>query len=346
LHQPLALFQKEDQTMCVTITRLATIVLAVPLLIPVAPGQPPAKAKLLIAFASYKGPGLAPRVFFYEHDGIGNGRIVGSIDDATLKRHWRPSVSADGNMCAFVGARPNEDGRVFLWDRAAKRLVEPPGVADRPNAFPFGPINSTISADGKWLAFSARNRPVTSNRCQVFRYDIARKRLADTAGPRDLAIDAEAPGLSGDGRLIAFVTDRAGGAGMSDIALYDSVDNADVTPPNLNSAHKEATPTLSADGRLLAFVSDRPGGAGKQDIYLYDRTAKSLVSLPGLNEPGDESSAALSTGGRFLAFVSDRSNGEGAGDILLYDRTLGRLLLTPGLNSRAYDFDPCVVELP
>lgn len=311
--------------------------------VPAGVAQPPApgKAKLLIAFASFKERKLHPKVYFYEHDGASAGQIVGSIDAVNQRSDYRPSLSADGNLCAFAGEKENETGRVYVWDRAAKKLLDPPKVNDNPN----GQHGAALSADGKWLAFAAWNRPGASARWQVLRYDYAKQQVADSPGLNDPAADAQAPALSGDGRFVAFATNRRGGIGLTDVALYDATAKADVPLPGLNSPQSDTTPSLSADGKLIAFASNRPGGAGGYDVYLYDRGAKGFVPLPGLNGVGHEQTPALSGDGRYVVFVAERTRGEGERDVYLYDRAAGKLLPTPGLNSAAEDFDPCVVEL-
>src|SRR5205823_13940934 len=96
------------------------------------------------------------------------------------------------------------------------------------------------------------------------------------------------PALSGDGRLIAFSSDRAGGAGGRDIYVYDRVDKKFLPLAGLNSEGPEQSPSLSADGRYVAFVSERLGGAGERDVYLYDRVAQKLLPTPGLNSKQDD----------------------------------------------------------
>lgn len=308
-------------------------------LLPASAARQPTKAKLLIAFASFKERKLHPKVYFYEHDGAAAGQVVGSIDAVNQRSDYRPNLSADGNLCAFAGEKENETGRIYLWDRAAKKLLDPPKVNDNPN----GQLGAALSADGKWLAFAAWNRPGASARWQVLRYDLAKEQLADAPGLNDPAADAQAPALNGDGRFVAFATNRRGGAGLTDIALYDATTKAAVPLPGLNSPQSDITPSLSADGKLVAFASNRPGGVGGYDVYLFDRAAKGFVPLPGLNGVGHEQTPVLSGDGRYVAFVAERTRGDGERDVFLYDRAAGKLLPTPGLNSPAEDFDPCVV---
>src|SRR5262245_19608746 len=80
--------------------------------------QNPPRAMVLIAFASYRDRPKHPNIFFYEHDGIANGKIlskVGTPIGATAEGH--PSVSHDGRYCAFTFEVENNTGQLYFWDR-------------------------------------------------------------------------------------------------------------------------------------------------------------------------------------------------------------------------------------
>lgn len=322
--------------------RLIPLILlaASPLLFAAPPAAEP-KAKLLIAFASYRERPLHPKVYFYEHDGASSGKIIGSIDPVNQRSDYHPSLSHDGRYCAFASELENQTGRVSFWDIKEKKLLDLPGLNDTPNA----QMAPSLSADGALLAFAAWNRPAASPRWDVFLHDRAAKKLLDLPGLNTAAADERMPALSGDGRWLAYTTNGKGGAGLTDVWLYDRKEGKVHTLPEMNSKHTEVEPSLSADGRLIAFVSDRPGGAGGRDIYLYDRVDKKFLPLPGLNSAAHEQSPSLSPDGRYLAFVSERTGGAGERDVYLYDRRAEKLLPAPGLNDKRDDFDPCVIVL-
>jgi len=94
------------------------------------------------------------------------------------------------------------------------------------------------------------------------------------------AADERAPSIRYDGREIAFVSNRPGGLGNSDI--WVSTRSGDgrpwSSPVNLgvavNSAFNDTGPSLSDDGELLFFDSNRAGGSGGQDLWVARRAPR------------------------------------------------------------------------
>jgi Tol biopolymer transport system component len=315
--------------------------------------EPPPRVagpRLLLAFASVREQRAPPypKIYFYEHDGVGNGQLVGSIDSIAKginnsRSDMHPSLSRDGRFCAFSAQLGTSDGgRIALWDRKEKKLLPLAPVVESPEAHRMCP---SFAGDGRRIAFSAWAQPGGGPRWGVYLYDVTGAKLVELPKLNQETFDQRMPALSADGRYLAYASNAKGGVGLTDVYLYDLKEKKVVALPEMNSPATDMQPSLSGDGRLVAFVSNRPGGQGGRDIYLYDRTAKKFVPLPGLNSAADEQSPSLSADGRYLAFVSERLGGAGERDIYLYDRQTQKLLPTPGLNSREDDFDPCVIVL-
>jgi Tol biopolymer transport system component len=320
-------------------------------LLPAAAAQPaPAKTKLLLAFASTRerrDPPY-PKIYFYEHDGVSHGKLLGAVESITkgtnnTRADMHPSLSHDGRFCAFSAQIGILDGaRIAIWDRKEGKLLDLAAIQESPKIHQMG---ASLSGDGKLVAYSAWARPGGSARWGVFLYDVAARKSVEVRKLNRDTSDQRMPALSGDGRLLAYASNRPGGVGSTDIYLFDLAAARDLPLPGMNSKGLDLQPALSGDGRLVAFSSDRPGGAGGRDIYLYDRAVGKLLELPGLNSEAAEQSPSLSADGRYLAFVSERLGGAGERDIYLYDRAVGKLLPTPGLNSKEDDFDPCLIVL-
>ena len=317
---------------------LAIILIAVALL----PADEPlaaVKPRLLIAFCSHRDRPAFVNIYFYEHDGIGQGRIIGSIPTTEETADYHPSLTPRGLVCAHASKRVGgHAGQINLWDVKAKKALARPAFNEG-----FGARVEPAISGTDLLAYSAWERSGGAGGWDIVVYDTKSEKQIDLPGLNGQFDEREAS-LSKDGRYLAFVSNRPGGKGSSDIYLYDRKAAALVPLPGLNSPQRELNPSLSADGRFLAFVSDRPGGAGGKDVYLYDRTKEQLLPLPGLNSASHEQTPALSPDGRYLVFVSERISGAGERDIYLYDRERQKLLPTPGLNSKQEDFDPSIAD--
>jgi Tol biopolymer transport system component len=303
--------------------------------------QAPTPARLLIAYCSQKDRPKYPQVYFYEHDGVASGKVVGTVETANMRSDTHPSLSLDGRYCAFASEVENQVSKVFLWDRQEKKLVDLPGLNDVPNA----QLHPALTGKGDLLALAAWDRPGASSRWDVILYDVAGKKVLDRPRFNSPKADERMPCFSGDGKLLAYASNAPAGTGLTDVYLFDRGMDRVIALPEMNSTALDMTPALNEDGSLIAFASDRPGGEGGRDIYLYDRTARKLLPLPGLNSVANEQTPSLSPDGRYLAFVSERFRGQGERDVYLYDRQAQKLLPTPGLNSNREDFDPCIINV-
>jgi Tol biopolymer transport system component len=110
----------------------------------------------------------------------------------------------------------------------------------------------------------------------------------------------EYPAYSGDGRYLAFASDRNG---RREIFLYDLQQRRLVVLPNLNQPNaSQDQPSLSADGRFLAYVST---ARGKTDIMVYDRDRQSSELLSA-NVRGSVAHPTISGDGKRVAFQTNQ----------------------------------------
>ena len=140
-------------------------------------------------------------------------------------------------------------------------------------------------------------------------------------------------GLSGDGRTLAFFTDRFYVGSLATIALYDVATGALRIPNPLRFVPNSQNPALSYDGHYLAYQVQGTGPFD-QDIQLVDVPADTLVELPNINEAGPtDFDPSLSGDGKLIAFASNGSRSIGSFDILLYSVPGDSFVALPNLNS-------------
>jgi Tol biopolymer transport system component len=121
----------------------------------------------------------------------------------------------------------------------------------------------------------------------------------------------QSPSYSGDGRYLAFASDRSG---RRSIYLFDLQEKRLVNLPNLNRRDSsQDQPSLNADGRLLAYISTE---RGKSDVMVYDRfTAR--ATLLTANVRGTVRNPTISGDGSQVAF---ETNQDGQWNIAIVNR--------------------------
>ena len=121
----------------------------------------------------------------------------------------------------------------------------------------------------------------------------------------------EQPALSGNGRFLAFVSNRAG---RHHIRLYDLQQQQLIPLPGLNQSQAVAeSPSLSYTGRYITYIiSDQ----GKPILVLYDRATQQPQALTQWYQ-GWVRNPSISPNGRYIVFESSSS---GQWDIEVLDR--------------------------
>ncbi|MDY6784704.1 MAG: biopolymer transporter Tol [Cyanobacteriota bacterium] len=121
----------------------------------------------------------------------------------------------------------------------------------------------------------------------------------------------EQPALSGNGRWLAFVSNRNG---RSQILVYDLREKRFVELGGLLSGDAIATnPSLSLTGRYMTYITNNQGRA---DIALYDR-AIGRSEILSRNYRSWIANAKISPDGRYIVFESAR---RGQWDVEVLDR--------------------------
>jgi Tol biopolymer transport system component len=127
----------------------------------------------------------------------------------------------------------------------------------------------------------------------------------------DSRYNDEQPALSGDGRFLAFVSNRSG---TRSILMYDLKQKQFVNLPRLNRQDAIAeSPSLSYTGRYIAYVAS---DSARPEIEIYDRaTQQPQVLTPGYR--GWFRNPSISPDGRYVVFETGT---RGQWDIEVLDR--------------------------
>lgn len=141
----------------------------------------------------------------------------------------------------------------------------------------------------------------------------------------------EDPTLTADLLEIFFVSDRPGGAGLSDIwtSTRASPTGTWSVPTNvvqLSSVSQELHPHVALDGLSMYLASDRAGTVGGLDIWFSTRASRTApwtapVRVPELCSTSNDNSAAPDSTNLVLVLDSDRSGALAMKDLYISTRT-------------------------
>lgn len=121
----------------------------------------------------------------------------------------------------------------------------------------------------------------------------------------------EQPALSGNGRFIAFVSDRNG---SRQLMMFDLQQRRFVDLPRLNRPNAIAeNPSLSYTGRYIAYIAT---DMGTPAIELYDRVM-SRPQILTMGYRGWIKNPHISPDGRYIVFETSR---RGQWDVEVFDR--------------------------
>lgn len=200
----------------------------------------------------------------------------------TTDNEYFPSLTVDGSMLVFtrqalnqpdtIGLKNQEDLYLADWDSSAFINVRKMGV----------PINTagnegtqSLSQDGRFMIFTACNRPDTKGGCDLY---IALRTGTEWGVPVNAGYPVNTrywestPFLSPDGRYLYFASNRPGGMGGMDIWRSEKdASGSWKEPVNLgipiNTPGQEMSPVAGSDGRTLFFASDGHPGMGGFDLF-------------------------------------------------------------------------------
>jgi Tol biopolymer transport system component len=252
----------------------------------------------------------------------------------------RPSISADGQRVAFGSAASNlspddTDGYfdIFVKDLQTGALTLASRAADGTKAA-GGVEAAVISADGLAVGFSTNATNLSpdaddgESHVYVKSLDTDALTMADggAIAVPDEQIGAYGPSLSGDGRIVSFVTDASGldpldADRRADVYVRDLASGeirlASVNDAGVKGDLPSTGASLSADGTRVAFETASANLVAQDQDDSSDVYVKSLVdgSLQLASLSGDGTKAnraagdpALSPDGRYVAFSSDATN--------------------------------------
>lgn len=283
------------------------------------------------------------------------------------------SISGNGRFIVFLSPDPRSGPgdttylpRVFVHDRET-------GTSERVSVSTGGAwsndqsLNTAISGDGRFVAFSSLASNLvpgdTNGDEDVFvrdRLNGTTQRVSVTSTGAQVNGFSWAPSISGDGRYLAFVTERRLVPNAPDWSfevyvrdlMTGSIEWVSRTASGGPGNYSSERPSISDDGNLVVFESgasnmvagDMNGGP---DIFLRNRSAgtTTLISANSSGFPGDQGSYLPSISGdgstvSFETFATDLIAGDtnGVVDVVIGHLGAGQLnFLSVGTDAQPGD---------
>lgn len=221
----------------------------------------------------------------------------------------------------------------------------------------FGKINTPykeggqqISADGKWMVFTAKDYPEGYGSFDIYiSYQTPngwseRKNLGEEINS---AYWESAPCLSADKNQLYFASDRPGGFGGTDLYVATKMANGKWSAPRnlgavINTVGDESCPFIHADNETLYFNSNGHPGIGGTDLFYAKKSANGFLSPHNLGYPintiNNEGSLYVTADGATGYFASDRSDSKGSLDIYVIKlNEINKANTTSWVEGRIYD---------
>jgi len=230
---------------------------------------------------------------------------------------YLPSLTADENMLIYT-ARVEGQEDFFISHR--KDGVWQKGKALEAINTPLNEGAQSISADGKYLVFTACDRKDGFGQCDLYFSEVKGNRWtpAKNLGQTiNTAASEKQPSISADGQSLYFSSNRKGGYGGLDIYVsHRTIDGQWKKPENIgaviNTGGNEKTPFIHADGQTLYFLSDGHPGMGLEDIFLSRYTKEKQWGAPHnlgypINTKAHELAMVVSLDGQTAYFASNRT---------------------------------------
>ncbi len=247
---------------------------------------------------------------------------------------YMPALTADGKTFIFTRklvsttgfqqedfyiSELKEDG---TWS-AAKNLGEPVNTYENEGA-------ETISADGKFLVYTACNRPRDYGSCDLhFSVNVN----GQWSKPRNIGQSINTqhwesqPSLSADGNTLYFASGRPGGKGGKDIWVATRQENGKFSKPvslSINTKGNEECPFIHSDSETLYFTSTGHIGMGGADLYMSkkqaDGTWSKVINLGyPINSTSNEGALIIGIDAKTAYFGSDKEGGFGAVDLYSFE---------------------------
>jgi uncharacterized protein (TIGR03437 family) len=244
------------------------------------------------------------------------------------------AISQDGSRIAFaskddpLGANPDGNSEIFLFDDAGLTQVTNTSPADIANRVTNGNFQPSISDDGRFIAFSS-NRDLAGQNAdgnlEIFIYDAVATTFAQLTNSNGIVGCSDAK-LSGNGAKVAFVRDTGATPSASrDLIIQDRTSGpATVIASQVPTLLLTYGRAISDDGTRVVYSAET--ATNSSQVFMFDGRGgavnRQITSL-GTRVTEVPLHATISGDGTRIAFATRRNfnslNSDGSVELYLYD---------------------------
>ncbi|MCK9480588.1 MAG: OmpA family protein [Bacteroidia bacterium] len=250
---------------------------------------------------------------------------LGSNINSKHLEYW-PGFTIDESV--FIFTRQDSYGEDIYMSRKSGeewgKAFPLPGDVNTPN----NEGNVSITADGKYIFYTACNRPDGYGGCDIYlsimNPDGTFSKPRIVRPPLNSGAWESQPCISPDGMTIYFASNREGGYGGIDIWKAEwkgsNFGNPVNLGPEINTDGDDQAPFIHPDGKTLYFSSNgRDETMGGPDLYIsrFDGKKWSKPENMGypINTSGEEFGMIVDRMGEYAYVSSDRKGGYGGRDL-------------------------------
>jgi len=265
--------------------------------------------------------------------------VAGGINSPDNLEYF-PSLSVDGQRMIFTRRVGGQQEDFYLSERLADGGWSAAQPLEGINT-DFNEGAQTISADGRYLVFTACDRPDGAGSCDLYFSELREDgvwSVARNMGPEINSREYDAqPSLSADGSILFFASRRPGGAGAEDLYVAGRYPDGKWSKPvnlgaTINTKGREQYPFFSPDGSTLFFTSNTHPGLGGDDLFRSTLSADNEWGEPQnlgypINTADDETNLFVALGGSTAYFSKGkRDPATGKMDVDIYQFELPKEL--------------------
>ena len=230
---------------------------------------------------------------------------------------YLPSLTADENMLVYTARIEGQED--FFISHKEDGVWQKGENLEAINT-PLNEGAQSISADGKYLVFTACDRKDGFGQCDLYFSEVKNNRWTapvNIGQTINTAAKEKQPSISANGQSLYFASDRKGGQGGLDLYVSRrALDGKWKKPQNLgaviNTKGNEKTPFIHADGETLYFMSDGHPGMGLEDLFVSRYTKEQQWATPHnlgypINTKAHEVAMVVSLDGQTAYFASNRT---------------------------------------